>query len=65
MDPRDSLYEFALDLAAMSNEKDAAVASGKGEHDCEHPLTCHTGTEATFPWRICARKGCGCQVLME
>lgn len=61
----DNLYEFGLDLGAMSDEKNAAIAHGSGEHGCEHPLSCHTGTAATFPWRICARKDCGCQVLMD
>ena len=35
------------------------------EHDCEHPLTAHTGTEATWPWKVCAHVPCECRVLAD
>lgn len=33
--------------------------------ECGHPLTAHTGTQGTFPWRKCARTGCACWILVK
>ena len=56
-----------LDLGAMSDAKEDLVSSAKrpGQHDCDHPLTAHTGTAATYPWKICAHRPCGCQILAD
>lgn len=32
--------------------------------ECGHPLTAHTGTADTWPWKICAHLDCGCQLLI-
>lgn len=59
------VQRFMFDLGAMSDEKNAAISNAMQEHDCDHPLSSHTGTDVTFSWRICAHPECGCQILME
>lgn len=71
----DGTMDWGVDLGAMSAAKEDLVSSvmDTSQHDCEHPLTAHTGTEDTYPWKICARyidRGgewvtCGCQILGE
>ena len=66
-------FEFYVDLGAMSDAKAELVTTAMNNgHDCDHPLTAHTGTQDTFPWLICARnvevspgvyRRCGCQTL--
>jgi hypothetical protein len=69
----DGLFEFELDLGKMSGDKaDLVQGAMQPQCHCGHPDSAHTGTGATFPWRVCARftetapgtyDQCGCQVL--
>jgi hypothetical protein len=63
----DGTMDWGVDLGAMSAEKEKLVVGvdSHNDHDCEHPLTSHTGTEATYPWKICAHVPCGCQILED
>jgi hypothetical protein len=63
----DGTYEFGLDLGRMSDEKVKIVEQHMkaGDHDCDHPLSGHTGTEATWPWLLCAHVPCPCQILSD
>jgi hypothetical protein len=57
---------FSLDLGAMSDDKEAAARAAEPRtHDCSHPLTSHTGTEATWPYRVCAHVPCPCRILVD
>jgi hypothetical protein len=61
------MSEYFFDIGAMSDAKEQAIraASEPVKHDCDHPLTSHTGTEATWPWRVCAHRPCDCRILVE
>lgn len=61
------LHDFWFDLGGMSDAKEDIVMSviNGMEHNCPHPLTAHTGTAGTYPWKICAHPGCGCQILSD
>jgi hypothetical protein len=60
-------FEFYLDVGKMSDDKFELVEQQKkaGDHDCSHPLSSHTGTAATWPWKMCAHVPCPCQVLAD
>jgi hypothetical protein len=59
--------DMFFDLGAMSDAKEDLVKAAMKpiEHDCTHPLTSHTGTEATWPWKVCAHRPCPCKILVD
>lgn len=61
------MEEYYFDLGKMSDEKFDLIEPlmKDEEHDCDHPLTAHTGTDGTWPFKVCARAGCDCQILAE
>jgi hypothetical protein len=60
-----TLFEKFFDLGAMSEAKERAVREVTTQHDCDHPVSSHTGTEATWPWLLCAHGTCKCTILKE
>jgi hypothetical protein len=57
------MMEKFFDLGAMSDAKEDAIREAAVQHDCDHPVTAHTGTDDTWPYLFCAHRPCTCVIV--
>ena len=58
------MFDRYFDLGAMSNAKEAAIREASVQHDCDHPVSSHTGTADTWPYLVCSHRPCTCVILV-
>jgi hypothetical protein len=61
----DSFFEKFFDLGEMSYAKEKAIREATTQHDCDHPVSSHTGTEDTWPYLVCAHRPCPCVIVRD